>query len=231
MRAQTADRFSEIEVTVRPLPVRNVVVGPSVSAVLVGGQVQLEVAVYDTAGYQVENPEVHWFVDRPDLASVAGDGLVLTRGKGLVRVRATSGGRHGEAVIEVRQWPTGDAWTMDMRWPTGTLHPVVGDTTWVDASGATRRADLVLVGSTLSFNRSTGGYTQGFRLLASGLGELERQESGTISYDLFTGDMLFTPAGGGAERTFRAVPSGPAEMTVAQAVGTAPRLGYRYVVR
>lgn len=231
IRAQTADVWSEIDVLVRTLPVGTVTVWPGLSAILVEGSQILEVKVYDTAGEELVDHPVTWSSDHPAVATVDPDGRVTGWSKGLARIRAHAGDRTAHADVEVRQWPTGAVWTMDLRWPTATVYPTVGDTTWVDAGGTTRTGAVIFTGSTLVMDRAAGRYTQRFELHVVGLGEAVREESGTAGPDWWTGGFLFTPDTGGAERAFTAEPSGPAELRVRQAVGTAPLTNYLYVVR
>lgn len=234
VRAQTADQWSEIDVAVRPRPVAWITVGPGVSVLLVGQQLRLEATAYDATGAKLEDRLVTWTTDDPGVATVDAGGTVTALAKGTVRIRAHAEGRTGYAVVEVRQWPTTPVWTFDLRWrDVGQLPPVVGDTTWVDATGARRTAPMVLVGAVLTHDRVANRYAQRFTLRVEGMTqEVYREESGATGYDWATGGLLFVPAGeGGAGRAFAGRLSGPGEMTVTQRVGTAPSMAYLYVVR
>ena len=82
-------------------PVSTVELSPTMSSVLVGGQVQLTAVVRGPQGQVLPGRSVNWATDDPSVVSVTSDGLVRALALGMTTVTATSEGQSGAATVHV----------------------------------------------------------------------------------------------------------------------------------
>jgi len=138
-------------VTVTPVSVASVVVGPAATTIAVGGIQQLTAVTKDSTGNTLTGRVVTWSSSNAAVATVSASGVVTGQAPGVATVTATSEGKSGTAALTVQAAPppvqhagyyvapTGSsagAGTIGSPWDLGTaltgpaaVHP--GDTIWL----------------------------------------------------------------------------------------------------
>jgi len=216
-------------------PVAIVVVNPNTAAVLVNSTTQLQAATYSSSAILLTGRAVTWQSENPAIAQVDGQGVVRGISKGTTRIRAESEGKVGWGTIEVRQLADGPVQSYEFRglFVSPPIMPPVGGTHWTDEQGVSHEATLFVSGGDLIVDSGNGRYEQAFLLdivvLGRGIvGQTTWQDSGSYSY-AWDGRMLFSSSS--SDATFSATSSGFGELSVEQAIGTAPSLYYKWVVK
>jgi uncharacterized protein YjdB len=88
-------------VAVIPAEIGEVIVQPDSALLAPGGTVQMQVQVFDEFGFEVVDPVVTWSSFIQNVATINADGLVTAVSLGESTVRASIGGKIGEALVRV----------------------------------------------------------------------------------------------------------------------------------
>jgi uncharacterized protein YjdB len=143
--ATSEGRSGSATISVVPMPVGSVTVGPATSSVTVGQSVTLTATVRDTSGAVVTDRAVTWRSSDETIATVSSAGVVTGVNAGTATITATSEGKSGSAVVTVLPVPVATV-TLD---PTS-LRLEPGQTATLVAT--TRSADgTVLTGRVVTF--------------------------------------------------------------------------------
>jgi uncharacterized protein YjdB len=233
VRLANGEQYALATVIVGPHRVHYIVVEPTEKAVLVGDQFQFRARTYALGGEELYDRVVTWRVGDPSVATVDETGTVTALAKGTTHVFAESEGQRTWAVLDVREWPAGAIWTFGMQVRPGEVIPV-GDTTWVDDEGRTQRADLLLLGGSLTLDRAQGTYTQLLRVWVAAPSnpfQITWEDQGRFQPGVWPqGALLFTSTSTpGSSFTGRI--SDPGELHVEQKIRAAPSRPYLYVIR
>lgn len=94
-------------VTVASPPVASVTVQPSAASVQVGATTTLTATAKDASGTVVTTAPITWNSSNTSVATVSGSGVVTGRAVGTATISATSGGRTGNATVNVVPVPVG----------------------------------------------------------------------------------------------------------------------------
>jgi uncharacterized protein YjdB len=165
VRATIEGRVGGVALTVAtPEPVRAVRVEPMRIAVFTGQTGLLAATVLGANNQPLPGRTVTWESEDPSIAQVGIHGMVLGVRKGSVRIRATSGGVTGWAMVDVRNLPTSAQQTYDLvgsaNMPSGYIQ--IGEDTWRDAAGTVHDVFLIVraLGTTMKIDLDAGTYVQ-----------------------------------------------------------------------
>lgn len=226
-----------------PGPVGAVMVTPRTLGVWEGQLFSLRADVLATTGGPLPGQPVTWTVEDPSVLDVDAVGRGRAIRVGTTKVFAESGGRVGIAEVRVVPWAAGPVTLRLLPFvePGGgpRLTVVLGTTAWTDAGGVTRTAYLWLTGGSLTLDAGAGRYEQRLEVEtvlvdAGGTPTVVRRETrldrGRLLTDLFTGlpghfRSEVTP---GLEFQGEYLEAG--KYAVRQTLGTAPAMGYLYVL-
>ncbi len=232
--AESEGRFAQARIDV-VVPVGFVIVEPSPAAVLVELRVKLEAKALSSSGGVLEGRPVTWSSENPSIATVEPDGWVTGVKKGTTRVFAEIEGKVGWSTVEVRQFADGPIQAYDLRGPVSSpIMPSVGTRTWVDEQGFAHEATLYLRTGVLRMLTDQSRYEQDLQIdvfvtVRGMVGTDVWSDHGTFAYHVPDGGLLFTSSVN--QTSFTGLPAGPGELIIEQAIGTAPKQYYRWVIQ
>lgn len=105
-------------IVVLPLPVGSVQITPASGHLWVGGTLQLNAIVRDTAGNVLTGRQISWVSSKTAVATVSASGLVTGKGRGTAVISAAAGGKSAAVFVDVTANVTGH-W---IGWPTGYVY-------------------------------------------------------------------------------------------------------------
>lgn len=99
--ATVGGKQGQATITVTPVPVATVTVGPSAPTLVIGATQQLTPSVLDAAGLALQGRVVSWTTSDSTKANVNANGLVTAVAVGAATITASSEGKAGNAVVTV----------------------------------------------------------------------------------------------------------------------------------